>query len=555
MKNLPDKTPVVVFWSAAILVSLWGLGQRGLWGPEDRWAEVAREMLLTKDFFHPCINGQPYFDKPLVSYWFIALVGAAVGRLDEWAVRLPSAIAGLLALGATINLGRRLWSPEVGRTAGWLLLSSYGYLFWARTGEADMENMAFIILAVAWYWSRRSKPGFVSYAVFYLICFIGAQTKGLGAVVVPVLVILPDLIRENRWKSYVSWSHLGALAVALAAYFGPFVYSEMTREGYRISGLWMVFHENFLRYFKPFDHREPFYIYSYYLPELFLPWTPLFVMALWGAFTSFKRLDWPSKWLAISATLIFAFFTASGSRRGYYILPIIPFCALLAALCLTLAKEAKWRRLAVNIQTGLILPVAVAAIASPVLWPALRQRLGVTPPTALLLGTSLLGVAAMACFIMGRWAPSAAARLTGASRELASLIVMSVIVMGGFFCWQYTAFDREDSLKKLSTELTAEVPGLKPDDVAFFRKMPFEMLFYLNLPEPVRFLNAQEDARSFVTSGHQAKVLISHEWYADELVNVLGAEVANRPTLTEKTYPWERRKEKYAIWVVKPAAT
>ena len=207
------------------------------------------------------------------------------------------------------------------------------------------------------------------------------------------------------------------------------------------------------------------------------------------------------------------------------------------------------------IQTGLILPVTVAAIVSPIFWPVLKERLAATPPTALVLGTSLLGVGAMACFIMGRWAPSVAAQLTGASRELASLIAMSIVLMGGFFCWQSTAFDRDDSLKKLSTELTAEVPGLKPDDIAFFRKIPFEMLFYLNLPEPVRLLNTQEDAQCFITSGQRPRVLVSHEWYAHELVSVLGAEVANSPTLTENTHPWERHKEKYAIWVVGLART
>jgi 4-amino-4-deoxy-L-arabinose transferase-like glycosyltransferase len=482
------------------------------------------------------------------------LVATVTGHLNEWAVRLPSAIAGLLALAATINLGRRLWSREVGMTAGWLLLSSYGFLFWARTGEADMENMAATTLAVAWYWSRRGKPGFVGYMVFYLICFIGAQAKGLGAVAVPILVVLPDLIRKNRWKSYVSWSHFGALAAAAVVYLGPFTYAQMTNGDYSTSGLWMVFRENVLRYFKPFDHVEPFYTYFYYLPAFFLPWTPLFVMALWGSFVSFKQLDWPNKWLVISATLIFAFFTASGSRRGYYILPILPFCALLAAICLPLAKEQKWRRLAVNIEAGLIVPVTAAVILSPVFWPILKQQFEFTAPKALMFGTPLLGVAAMACLVVGRHRPTLATRLTGAPRELAPLIAMSVIMMGGFFCWQYSILDRYSSMKRFSTELTAEVPGLKPDDVAFFRKIPNKMLFYLNLPEPVQFLKTQEDVRDFIKSDRQTRVLISHEQYADELASVLGAGMVNSPTLMEKIKPWEKHKEKYEAWVVRRPA-
>ncbi|MEJ2701385.1 MAG: hypothetical protein P8Z79_02980 [Sedimentisphaerales bacterium] len=282
-------------------------------------------------------------------------------------------------------------------------------------------------------------------------------------------------------------------------------------------------------------------------------WAAAAMMALWGSAASFEHLDWPSKWLAISTTLIFAFFTASGSRRGYYILPILSFCALLAALCPALAREAKWRRLVTNVRTGLILPVVVGAIVSPVFGPTRKERLEFMPPTALALGTSLLGVVAIACFVLGRWSSAAAAQLTGGSRELAPLIMTSVVVMGGFFCWPYNVLSRGHPLKSFSTELKAEVPGLEPGDVGFFRKIPYEMLFYLSLPAPVRFLNTQEDARDFIASSRPAKVLVSHEWYADELANVLGADVVDSPTLTEKTNPWERHKERYVAWIVRRA--
>ena len=115
----------IIFWVVALFFLFWVLGNRGLWASEDRWAEVTREMFLSGNFFHPTINGEPYFDKPLLTYWLIALVSALTGKLNEWTVRLPSAIAGIMVLWATVFLGRKLWSEEAGRTSGWILLTAF----------------------------------------------------------------------------------------------------------------------------------------------------------------------------------------------------------------------------------------------------------------------------------------------------------------------------------------------------------------------------------------------------------------------------------------------
>src|SRR5215468_7948599 len=67
-----------------------GLGSRALWASEFRWAEIAREMLQSHNYFWPTINGRVYFDKPLGSYWLILGSVWVSGRLDEVATRIPS---------------------------------------------------------------------------------------------------------------------------------------------------------------------------------------------------------------------------------------------------------------------------------------------------------------------------------------------------------------------------------------------------------------------------------------------------------------------------------
>src|SRR5271168_2481108 len=71
------------------------LGARALWSSEFRWAEIAREMLVTHNYFWPTINGHVYYDKPLGSYWLVVMCARLTGGLNEAATRLPCAIAGL----------------------------------------------------------------------------------------------------------------------------------------------------------------------------------------------------------------------------------------------------------------------------------------------------------------------------------------------------------------------------------------------------------------------------------------------------------------------------
>ncbi|HET8706094.1 MAG TPA: glycosyltransferase family 39 protein [Pseudomonadales bacterium] len=130
------------FLLATAVIYLWQLGHRGLWQSEDRWAEIARNMVLTGDYFHPIMNATVYFDKPLVSYWFIALVAKLAGVMNEWVVRFPSAAMGMLGLYATYSLAKKHWSHNAAWLAVWLLLTSFGVIFWSRTAAADMANAA-----------------------------------------------------------------------------------------------------------------------------------------------------------------------------------------------------------------------------------------------------------------------------------------------------------------------------------------------------------------------------------------------------------------------------
>lgn len=538
----------------AVLLLFWALGERGLWTAEGRWAEVTREMLLTGDFFHPTINGEPYFDKPLLTYWLIVLVSGLTGRLDEWTVRLPSAISGLLALWATVYLGRRLWSAEVGRTAGWLLLTTYSFLFWSRAGTADMENMAAVTLALAWYWARRDRPNFSAFFIFYLIAFVGSLTKGLTALIIPVLAVLPDVLAKGRWRTVLRPSHFLAIALAGCIYLAPFIYASFTRVDYQSSGLALVFQENIQRFFQPFDHKGPIYCYFYYLPMLFLPWTPLFLTACAGMARGWKGLDSRTKWLIKAALLVFLFFTASGSRRSYYILPILPLCALWTAVFLQtdsvlLPALMIFKRWGLRIQAGLLAVLASIYIASPMIWPVLMDRIGFVAPQGLMIGTFVGGLAVAGLFAIFHWRPNLFSAAIGTARPATPLVAAVAVFMGVLFCRQINALEIYRTERPFSLELKARLIGVDPEQVAFFRKISPNALFYLDFFRPVQLLSNQEEIRRFVESKSGNNVLISRRKYLAKLIPVLPADLIQSPDLAEEVQTWEGKgSRKLVAW-------
>jgi 4-amino-4-deoxy-L-arabinose transferase-like glycosyltransferase len=541
-----------LLFGAACFLLFWNLGDRGLWGSEGRWAEVTREMFLSGDFFHPTIGGEPYFDKPLLTYWLIAGITALTGILNEWVVRLPSAMAGLVGLWATVRLGERLWSAQTGRIAGWILLTSYGFLFWSRTAAAETENMAAIIVCVLWYWYRREHLGFTTFLILYLIAFVGAMNKGLTAVVVPMVAIVPDYLEAGHWKNLLRPGHFLALGIGAVVYLSPFFYAHLTRpEGYQSSGLALVFQENILRYFNPIDHQNPFYIYLYSVPKLILPWAPLFIVAMVGTFRNWKKLDDHTRWLLKAIVLIFLFFTASGSRRSYYILPILPFCALVTSAFIIHLKESwadKFQRVGMNIQKILLMGLIVAELMVPVVFMILKSAKGFPLSFSLnIISLVTGGTALLTGLVVYKY--NVLTRLCPENRLLISLIAIAGITLGGFFCWQNNILDGFRTERAFAQELQSQLADVPPERIGFYPKSDAKMLFYLGKDKSAQSVKTAPQWQCFL-AGEPPWVVIAQRRYAKKILS-------GKPDWVEKANPWESassQEKKWAAWKLQSAS-
>jgi len=68
---------------------------------EARRAVPVTVMHATGDWLLPRLNGELYLDKPPLFYWLAASISAVAGGVNEWTLRLPSALSATSILAMT----------------------------------------------------------------------------------------------------------------------------------------------------------------------------------------------------------------------------------------------------------------------------------------------------------------------------------------------------------------------------------------------------------------------------------------------------------------------
>lgn len=381
--------------AAAALFGL-RLGVRSLWGSEGRWAEAVRWIYLSGDPLTPRIDGVPYLLKPAPAYWPAAL--ASWGGISEATLRLPSVLAALATVWATIQLGRLWASPRVGLLAGAVLSTTGLFVFWARVSTGDMLTVAAVTLAVlAGERFRRSpRPGWLY--LLGLLCGLGSLAKGLLGVVLPALSLAALALGQRGCASprarralvlelrrFFGGGHaLGALLLLALAFLAPFV-AERVALGHWDS-LYAAYLHSFGRFLGLLEDKgsEGPLFYLYYLFVLAAPW------ALWLPLALRRPLRPALAWFLA----LLLFFTLSSSRRSYYLLPILPASALLIASAWLEGPEGApaWiaRARAIPLRV-LVLAGLLGGAGAPLLLPALtRGALPESVPSGWLLGGALL---------------------------------------------------------------------------------------------------------------------------------------------------------------------
>lgn len=316
------------------------LGVPGLTDPDEgRYAEIAREMLVTGDYLTPHLNFLPYLEKPPLVYWLTA-ASLKLGGQNEFAARAIPAVSAVGGVLAVFWLAGTLWGPRTGFWAGLITATSSGYFLLARLLTLDMSLTCFLTwaMALAYVAVRNQKRRYLWWA--YLAMGLAVMTKGPVGVALPALIFFIWFAIQKRWWDFRQLWHPGGgliLAVVVLPWY--------ILVGLRNPEFWNFFlvHENLQRFLAPQVHAgQPFYFYLGVLAAGFLPWIFLLPWA-WQAAVPASPPPEAGRdrlFLGIWFAVIFGFFSLARAKLFPYLLPGLPPLALLVARALAGGPDA-----------------------------------------------------------------------------------------------------------------------------------------------------------------------------------------------------------------------
>lgn len=284
---------------------------------EGAFSQATREMFLRGDFLSTYLNNQPRYDKPIFIYWLQALSVASFG-VNEFAFRLPSAIAATLWMLAIFGLTRRILDAKTAWLATLFAATSLEIAIIGKAATADATlNLCITASMLSLYQFLHSQQRrFLYFAA--LSCAIGFLTKGPIALLIPAVVSLLHCGIMGQWRLWGRMAtHLTAWGV-FATVALPWYGIQWWRQGNEFIENFFL-HHNVARFQQALEgHTGAIW---YYVPIILLGMLP-YTVALIYSLAQFKQLiknDF-TRYLLLWFGFVQIFFSLSATKLPHYII-------------------------------------------------------------------------------------------------------------------------------------------------------------------------------------------------------------------------------------------
>ncbi|MCC5607593.1 glycosyltransferase family 39 protein [Nostoc sp. CHAB 5834] len=380
-KNPALGRTVSILWLIVIgwIAFGWNLGNIGLIDEtEPLFAEASRQMFVTGDWITPFFNGDTRFDKPALIYWCQAIAYAIIG-VNEWAVRLPSAIAAFALVCLVFytiqwyfakqdeleQVSRPTRRYKTSFIAAALMALNPETIIWARIGVSDMLLTGCMASALLCFFLGYAEKGgsreqgenssplppaprpSASSGLFpnkwYIACYVliaGAiLSKGPVGIVLPGLIVAAFLLYVGKFREVLSEMRLLVGVLIILGLSVPWFALVIWRNGWNYINAFFGYH-NLERFTEVVNgHSAPWYFYFLIVLLGFAPYSvylPLSIVRLkfwqrshWRSLERFQQFGLFT-WFWFAS--IFGFFTVAVTKLPSYVLPLMPAAAILVAL-------------------------------------------------------------------------------------------------------------------------------------------------------------------------------------------------------------------------------
>ncbi|MBX9705377.1 MAG: glycosyltransferase family 39 protein [Gammaproteobacteria bacterium] len=333
------------------------LGARPLNTPDEgRYAEVAREMLVSGNYITPQLDQVAFLDKPPLVYWLTA-GSLHIAGINSWAARVIPALFAWLGCLAVYVTARQLYS----RRAAWLAASiqATALLYFGLAHYLNMDLTVAVLIGISLQsfllGVKATRGNRWYFYIAYLSSAAAVLTKGMIGIVFPLMIIGSWIVLCQQWqvlkKMYLPTGLALFLLAALPWYIAV---QQQTPE------FWHYFfvHEQFTRFTgQQFNNLAPFW---YYLPVIilgFYPWSVWLLPALKQAWQQGKQYN-ENVFLLLWLGLVTVFFSIPAAKISSYILPVFPALALITGnyVAQQWQQTVAWRW-----------PIRVAAVCNSIL--------------------------------------------------------------------------------------------------------------------------------------------------------------------------------------------
>ena len=512
---------------------IWHLGSTSLVDEtEPLFAEAARQMTVTNNWITPYFNGETRFDKPPLIYWLMAIGYKLIG-VNEWAVRLPSAISAIALtifgfytlkyFGVTnfkeqnIHKQKQLWlSAFIG--SGLMALNPQT-IIWGRTGVSDLllsGCMGCALFCFFWGYAtdnkqlvERSNGLNKWYLAFYVLLGLAVLTKGPVGIVLPGLIIGCFLIYVGQFWQVVREIKLLWGLIIFTIITVPWYVLVWLENGRDFFDSFFGYH-NFQRFTDVVNgHEAPWYFYFLIVLVLFAPWSVYLPTAI-ANIRWWKRVYWVRQprenHLGIFAffwfSCIFIFFSISVTKLPSYVLPLVPAAAILVAIFwsdLITYSSRKNKSLNYSLLASIILNLILAIALSMAFYlsPNWIGKDPATPKLSRIVAESVLPISGT--IVWGLIAIAIAFCLFNRKfwRSIIAVNLIGFIAFISFVLIPTTFFidtHRQIPLKEIAETITQTKQASEPILMVGFKKP--SLVFYTQ--QPVSFFKRRSDLKTYL---------------------------------------------------------